>query len=96
MTKKRVIKSRFYFSAFLFFVAAGTMLSSGCAANPATGRKDFVLMSEAQELEIGRKMDPGIKKEYGVYADDRLQEYVSSVGQRISSVSHRPDVLSPA
>lgn len=26
----------------------------GCAVNPATGKTDFVMMSEQQEIELGR------------------------------------------
>ena len=28
---------------------------AGCAVNPATGRNDFVMMSERQELELGAR-----------------------------------------
>lgn len=28
---------------------------AGCAVNPATGRTDFVMMSEQRELELGRR-----------------------------------------
>ena len=67
-------------------------LCVGCATNPATRRTDFVLMSEKQEIETGRQLAPEIRKSYGVYASDRLQQYVDSVGQRLSSRSHRPDI----
>jgi len=65
----------------------------GCATNPVTKKPEFVLMSEARERDTGRHMAPEIRKSFGVYRSDRLQEYVSSVGQRIAAVSHRPDLL---
>ena len=32
-----------------------SIVGVGCATNPVTGKKDLVLMSEDQELEIGRE-----------------------------------------
>ena len=70
---------------------AGVLVLAGaCPTNPVTGRKDVALMSEAQEIEIGRKMHPQILQEYGRYDDELLQQYVNSVGQRIGAASHRP------
>jgi predicted Zn-dependent protease len=63
----------------------------GCATNPATGRREFVLMSESQEIEIGRQMDPKIQKEYGgLYPDNDLQEYVNRIEQKLAAVCDRP------
>lgn len=28
---------------------------AGCAVNPATGKTDFVMMSEQQEIDLGRR-----------------------------------------
>jgi len=78
----------------LLFAAtfAGALAVAGCATNPVTGRSDVVTMSAAQEVEIGRKMHPQILREYGRYADEELQGYVSDLGQRIAAKSHRPDL----
>lgn len=67
-------------------------LLSGCAQNPVTGQSDFVMMSENQEVSIGRHEDENIKKQYKVYESRALQEYVNSVGQRIAKQSHRPNL----
>jgi len=63
---------------------------AGCASNPVTGGQDVVLMSESQEIEIGRQSHPKILQQYGRYDDEELQAYVSGIGQRIAAVSHRP------
>ena len=63
-----------------------------CATNPATGQREFSLMSEAQEVQIGREMDGEIKREMGVYDDAELQRYVSNVGMRLARVSERPNL----
>jgi len=68
------------------------LLLGGCATNPVTGRSDVVTMSAAQEVEIGRRMHPQILQEYGRYADEAVQTYVSEIGQRIAAKSHRPDL----
>src|SRR5918911_5561237 len=43
----------------------------------------FTLMSEAGEIEAGRKMDEEIGQKLGFYTDAKLQAYVSEVGQRL-------------
>jgi len=65
---------------------------AACARNPVTGSNDFVMMSESQEIAIGRQNDEQIKKQYKVYGSKALQDYVNGVGQRIAKQSHRPDL----
>jgi predicted Zn-dependent protease len=62
---------------------------AGCAVNPATGRNDFVMMSEQQELDLGRRYNQEILKQYPRYADEKLQAYVQQVGERVAKSSHR-------
>src|SRR5213592_3625837 len=61
-----------------------------CATNPATGKRQFNLMSEAQEISAGQEADAQVKKEMGVYNDANLQQYVSGIGMKLASVSERP------
>jgi predicted Zn-dependent protease len=70
-------------------LAAGLALAAGCATNPVTGKADVVTMSAAQEVEIGRKMHPQILQQYGRYADEQLQAYVTDVGRRIGAATGR-------
>ncbi|MDD2914211.1 MAG: M48 family metalloprotease [Gallionella sp.] len=65
-------------------------LLAGCAQNPVTGQNDFVMMSEGQEIAVGRQSDEQVKKQYKVYESKALQDYVNSVGQKIAKQSHRP------
>ena len=71
-------------------LAALTLVIAGCATNPATGRREFSLMSESQEVAIGQEMDVEVRREMGVYEDRGLQEYVSSIGLRLAQNSERP------
>ena len=65
-------------------------LCLGCAVNPATGEREFSLMSEQQEIGIGQEMDKQIAQEMGLYEDTDLQSFVSEVGQRLAQASERP------
>ena len=80
----------------LRFKAPGALLVAAiavaCATNPVTGRREFNLMSEAQEISIGQESDPQIKQEMGVYNDAALQAYVAGIGQRIAKISERPQL----
>ncbi|MFP4097775.1 MAG: M48 family metalloprotease [Alphaproteobacteria bacterium] len=76
---------------FLFFTAF--VFLAGCSTNPATGAKQFTaFMSSAQEQQVGAQEHEKILKEYGLYDDERLQEYVSEVGKNVTARTERPDV----
>lgn len=72
--------------------AVMAIVTTACATNPATGRKEFSLMSEAQEVQLGQEMDPHVKREMGVYEDAQLQRYVSDIGLRLARASERPNL----
>jgi predicted Zn-dependent protease len=61
-----------------------------CATNPVTGKREFSLMSEAQEIQIGQELDVEVQREMGVYGDRAIQAYVSDIAQRMAGVSERP------
>lgn len=72
-------------------IVAGAL--TACAQNPVTGGSDFVLMSETQELAMGREAHDQVLKEYGRYQDPGLQNYVQQVGERLSARSHRANLV---
>ena len=63
-----------------------------CATNPATGKREFSLMSEAQEIELGQQLDGQVRKEMGVYNDPELQRYVEGIAMRLARASERPNL----
>lgn len=66
----------------------------GCATNPVSGHSEFVLMSEDQEIKLGREAYPKILKQYGgAYDDATLQAYVQRVGEAVAAHSHRPGLI---
>jgi len=65
-------------------------LALACATNPATGKKELMLVSESQEIAMGKEYDPSIVAEMGLYPDTALQRYVTELGRRMAAVSERP------
>lgn len=66
----------------------------GCAQNPVTGQQDFVLMTEDQEIALGRQEHPKVLKQYGVVDElPALQAYVQEVGERLATKSHRSNLV---
>ena len=64
-----------------------------CAVNPVTGKQDFVMISEEQEIQMGREYNSQILKMNPVYEDQELQEYVQSIGESLAIKSHRPNLI---
>jgi predicted Zn-dependent protease len=58
--------------------------------NPATGEREFSLVSESQEIQMGREADPQISAQFGLVDDAGLQSYVDGIGKRLAEVSERP------
>ncbi|NOX28164.1 MAG: M48 family metalloprotease [Gammaproteobacteria bacterium] len=66
---------------------------SGCAVNPVTGEADFVLMSEDEEIAIGRQNHAKIIQRYGLYDAPALQDYVQKIGDKLAIKSHRRNLI---
>lgn len=69
-------------TAWLLLLLLGVGTLGGCAVNPATGKSDFVMMSEQQELGMGARYNQEILKQFPRYNDEKLQAYVQRVGER--------------
>lgn len=63
-----------------------------CTTDYVTGKRTFSLVSESQEIQMGKEADPQIVAEYGLYDDPDLQAYVAAIGQDIAKVSHRSNL----
>ena len=75
-------------------VLAATSMLVGCSTNAATGERQFTgFMSPQKESQIGASQHEDALKAYGgLYEDQKLQNYVSEIGQRLSQYSERKDV----
>lgn len=71
---------------------ASLLVLGTCAVNPATGERELSLVSESQEIEMGREADPQIVAQLGLVEDEEVQRYVSDLGLRLAAVSERPDL----
>ncbi len=69
------------------------LVVGGCAVNPVTGDQDLVLMSEEQEIALGRKSSVQVMQQYHPYENEALQAYVQQVGERVAQNSHRNDLI---
>ncbi|WP_332911565.1 M48 family metalloprotease [Algoriphagus boritolerans] len=65
-------------------------VTTSCAINPVTGKKQVVLMSEAQEIAMGQQSDPEITAFFGEYQDPQIQKFITEKGLEMAAVSHRP------
>ena len=74
----------------LYSLGAILLSALACATNPATGKKDFVLVSEAQEIEMGASADRQVTQSMGLYDDGDLASYVSDIGLRLAQNAERP------
>ena len=69
------------------------ILMNSCAVNPVTGQQDLVLLSEQDEIALGRQTNQEVLKQYSVYENPALQQYVQDVGVKLASKSHRNNLV---
>jgi len=76
----------------LALLASAAVMINGCATNAATGKRQFNLISESQEIAIGRDADKQISAQMGLYPSDALQKYVSDRGLKMAAQGERPNL----
>ena len=74
---------------YVFFISI-LLLMMSCARNPVTGKSEFMLLSERDEIMLGQQSDAQVVQMYGVYDDPALAAYVDELGQKMAKISHRP------
>ena len=80
----------------LFIISSlilSSLLTTGCSTNPVTGNKDFVTISEDQEIAMGRQGHGDVMKRYSLYENPELQNYVERVGRKLAAKSHRSGLV---
>jgi predicted Zn-dependent protease len=63
-----------------------------CARNPVTGKSELALVSESQEIEMGKAYSQQVIQSMGVYRDPKVQDYVSGLGLALAKKSERPNL----
>ena len=75
-----------------FAFAAVVSATAGCATNPVTGQRQLSLISEGQEIEMGREGAAQVEAQIGLVDDAALQQYVQRIGKALASKSERPNL----
>src|SRR2546429_9292637 len=79
-------------SRFPLALLLAVAVAAGCAVNPATGSRQLMLVSESQEIALGRDYDQQVAASIGVYPDSELQRYIQQFGARLAASSERPNL----
>lgn len=76
---------------FIAVLLLGNLLVS-CATNPVSGKKEFMLLSNDQEIQMGISYDPQVVANYGLYEDQKIQQFITTQGRLMARISHRPEL----
>jgi predicted Zn-dependent protease len=63
-----------------------------CVRNPATGKRQFSLVSEQQEIAMGKEAAQEVQQTMAKYPDPKVQAYVEQIGKRMAAASERPNL----
>lgn len=77
---------------FIAALAAAFLLLAGCAVNPVSGDREFVLVSESQEIAMGAQGAESVRQSVGLVDDAALQDYVQQLGMSMAEDSERPNL----
>ncbi|HKV74714.1 MAG TPA: M48 family metalloprotease [Gemmatimonadales bacterium] len=73
-------------------LALGGLLLTTCAINPVSGKSELALVSESQEIEMGKQGAAEVARTIGLYPDDGVQAYVSRLGLTLAARTERPQL----
>lgn len=81
-------------TAFWLTLLLYSVCPLGCAVNPATRERQFMIVSEEQEFRMGQQADREVREEMGLYLElPELRESVKRVGETIGRKSDRPSLI---
>ena len=65
---------------------------AGCATNPVTGKSEVMLLSEEEELQLGKQAFAQLAWQQGgpLRTDPSTQGYLAGIVRELHQVSHRP------
>ena len=73
-------------------IVVATAAFGACATNPATGKKQLSLVSESQEIQMGKEAADEVKQTIGLVDNPGLQDYVNRIGQDLAHSTERPNL----
>ena len=65
---------------------------AGCATNPVTGKSQLSLVSESQEIQMGKEAAQQTIQQIGVVDNPQVEAYVSQIGMKMAKASERPNL----
>lgn len=65
---------------------------TGCPRNPATGERQLILVSEAQEIRMGRQGAAQVDATLGRYEEGEIAAHVEETGVEMARDTERPDL----
>ncbi|MGQ0538383.1 MAG: M48 family metalloprotease, partial [Gemmatimonadaceae bacterium] len=71
---------------------AGILLAAACATNPVTGRRELSLISESQEIQMGRQAAQQTLQSMPAIAEVGVKTLVAGIGLRMARASERPSL----
>lgn len=81
-----------HLSRQLIFYSLLLLLITSCARNPVTGKRQLMLMSEKQEIQMGKEYDPQVIATFGEYENEPLLNFIREQGNEMAAISHRPNL----
>ena len=79
--------TRWYRSIYMT-ISLSILTSFGCGG----ALQNFNIVSDAQEIEMGRQFSQEIEKELKLYEDPEVVQYIQDLGQRLAKVSKRANI----
>jgi predicted Zn-dependent protease len=79
-------------AALAFALLLAFVLACQTSVNPATGRREVLLMSAEEEREAQEIAEEQISQQFGLVQDEALAAYVQELGEGLASESPRQDV----
>ena len=81
-----------YWSFVICHLSLTLLISTACVTTGPGGKKDFILISTQQEVEIGKEVAADVEKKEKVLQDPVVTNYVNQIGQGIVKVSDRKNL----
>jgi predicted Zn-dependent protease len=75
-----------------FLLGAALAIGLSCARNPVTGKNEISLVSEGQEIEMGKQAAQEVGQSMGYVDNPELQSYVSGIAMKMAKASERPEL----
>jgi predicted Zn-dependent protease len=76
----------------LLAALAAALVAATCATNPVTGKSELSLISEKDEIAMGKQAAASTVQTIGVIPDSSVQTYVSHLGKELAAHTERPNL----